>query len=66
MKQKLVNNVVVDEFRTCKCGQTISWTLYPEKKLLGFYCNACGFKSKLETYEEYINPATQNAPWRKF
>lgn len=64
MNQVLVNGKVVDKFQICKCGQTITWTLYPTKKLVGFYCNACNYKSDLQSYEEYVNPAFKNAPWR--
>ena len=64
MREALVNGEIVSQYKTCDCGQTMSWTIYPTKKVLGFYCNACGYKSDLQPFEEYINPALKDAPWR--
>ena len=64
MKQAIVNGKIVDQQKICNCGQIINWTIYPTEKLLGFYCNACGYKSDLQPFEEYVNPALKNAPWR--
>ena len=69
MTEKILINekVIKYKMQICKCGRVSDYVMYPEKNLIQFYCQdpVCGFLGKLQTYQKYVNPVLQNAPWRQ-